>query len=440
MLATRADQENLIHEQQTAAAAKPLNQGLRGLTAKTPGNKAPKTPFKVPLNDENAQHNGGKSVLKTNGKAFDTLGKKGPAFDKNAFITPAGPRNRPALGVKTTNAKANVFKTPANQITEPSPLKTQKTGSPRLRRPKLKVLKPEVVQQTSDDSDVEPEYMPPKAIRKQSTSIFLKKELTIAALPDFDSDDEFGPNKTFPHLAPGNLTRGWESAYLSTVDDNGLTEMERQMKTREEAFEKEANHELQKALDEAFAGIEQDIMEDLNLAESDKKMSAPAKKASPPTLMAKNAASALSRTNKTTSRAAPASNPSAPKQRGNIALNVRKMRQPVPTPSNSTSQRHVSSTSASRSTVGYAQGRSISQRVRKPLTSVFRDKPSQSTSKSIMRAVSDEQALAQARDVVKRLRVQDLNLDNDEDGEDGLFDDMKIEDDDELDDFQLLMP
>jgi hypothetical protein len=36
--------------------------------------------------------------------------------------------------------------------------------------------------------------------------------------------------------------------------------------------------------------------------------------------------------------------------------------------------------------------------------------------------------------------VQNLNLDNDEDGEDGLFDDMKIEDDDELDDFQLPMP
>ena len=78
--------------QQAAAAAKPLNQGLRGFNAKTPGHKAPKTPFKVPLNDENAPF-AGKSVLKTkNGKAGEksfTVGKKA-AFDKSAFVTPAG--------------------------------------------------------------------------------------------------------------------------------------------------------------------------------------------------------------------------------------------------------------------------------------------------------------------------------------------------------------
>jgi hypothetical protein len=81
MFAARADQENFVHEQQTVAAAKPLNQGVRGFTAKTPGNKAPKTPFKIPLNDENAAGYTGKNGLKTNGKAF-TIGKK------NAFVTP----------------------------------------------------------------------------------------------------------------------------------------------------------------------------------------------------------------------------------------------------------------------------------------------------------------------------------------------------------------
>jgi len=158
MLSTRADQENFLHEQQTAAASKPLNQALRGFTAKTPGNKAPKTPYKVPLNDENTQFFGGKSVLKTNGKATTK-------FDKSAFVTPAGPRNRTALGAKTTNAKANFFKTPGNnQNGELSPLKTQRTGSPRLRRPKVKVLKAEVLE-TEGDDDVEIEYMPPKALR-----------------------------------------------------------------------------------------------------------------------------------------------------------------------------------------------------------------------------------------------------------------------------------
>jgi hypothetical protein len=86
------DQENLVHGFQTAAAAKPLNQGLKGYGSKTPGNKAPKTPFKIPLNDENAPFKGGKSVLKTNGKGNQDFlgGGKGGDLDKNAFITPAG--------------------------------------------------------------------------------------------------------------------------------------------------------------------------------------------------------------------------------------------------------------------------------------------------------------------------------------------------------------
>jgi hypothetical protein len=91
MLTAKVDQENLVHGQQTAAASKPLNQGLRGFSAKTPGNKAPKTPFKVPLNDENAPFQAGKSVLRTNNgkgqdRTFFTVGKR----DTSAFITPAG--------------------------------------------------------------------------------------------------------------------------------------------------------------------------------------------------------------------------------------------------------------------------------------------------------------------------------------------------------------
>jgi hypothetical protein len=89
MLAAHIDQENFVHGQQTAAAAKPLNQGAKGYAAKTPGRKAPKTPFKVPLNDENALFRGGKSGLKTNGKAADK-GTTKIAFDKSAFVTPAG--------------------------------------------------------------------------------------------------------------------------------------------------------------------------------------------------------------------------------------------------------------------------------------------------------------------------------------------------------------
>lgn len=89
MFATR-DQENLVHGHQQVAASKPLNQGTRSLQPKTPGNRFPKTPLKLPLNDENAPGGGlgGKgSVLGTKGKG---LGGKDSTIDKNAFITPMG--------------------------------------------------------------------------------------------------------------------------------------------------------------------------------------------------------------------------------------------------------------------------------------------------------------------------------------------------------------
>ena len=94
MLAAR-DQENLVHGHQAAAAAKPLNQGAKQLAPKTPGNKVPKTPFKIPLNDENgpAGFGGGKTGLKTGARGnenFMTIGKKGGLADKNTFVTPLG--------------------------------------------------------------------------------------------------------------------------------------------------------------------------------------------------------------------------------------------------------------------------------------------------------------------------------------------------------------
>ena len=92
MLAAR-DQENLVHGHQTTAAAKPLNQGIKQLAPKTPGNKVPKTPFKLPLNDENGTFAGGKTNLKTNLKGNENVpfgGKKAGLGDKNAFVTPMG--------------------------------------------------------------------------------------------------------------------------------------------------------------------------------------------------------------------------------------------------------------------------------------------------------------------------------------------------------------
>ena len=88
MLAAHHDQENVYTHQ--AGASK------QQLQAKTPGARYPKTPLKVPLNDENANHGfNGKSVLRgkgnnentlTVGKGANGLGKSG----KMAMVTPAG--------------------------------------------------------------------------------------------------------------------------------------------------------------------------------------------------------------------------------------------------------------------------------------------------------------------------------------------------------------
>jgi hypothetical protein len=71
-------QENVIHGHQQLAASKPLNHGVKGLAPKTPGNKYPKTPVRLPLRDENDQISlKGKGVLTAKAKVVD-----------NAFITP----------------------------------------------------------------------------------------------------------------------------------------------------------------------------------------------------------------------------------------------------------------------------------------------------------------------------------------------------------------
>lgn len=152
MFSTRVDQENLVYNHQAAAAAKPLNQ------TKTPGNKAPKTPFRANRNDENNAFLRGKSAFKeTKGKDF---------VKPDAFVTPAGPRTRAPLGAKTTNAKGLALQTPgAFTNAGHSAKNSQKPVSPRLRKAKVKIHRAEVVPVDAHDEEPEIEYMPPRSQR-----------------------------------------------------------------------------------------------------------------------------------------------------------------------------------------------------------------------------------------------------------------------------------
>ncbi|KAF2671322.1 hypothetical protein BT63DRAFT_477824 [Microthyrium microscopicum] len=397
MFAIQADQENFIHGQQTAAASKPLNQTVRGLTAKTPGNKAPKTPFKVPLNDENAKNGPGKSGLKTIG------GKAKATFDKSAFVTPAGPKNRPALGAKTTNAKARPFLTPAPpKAADPSPSK----GSPRLHRPKIKVLQSEPVDAEDDIPDIE--HMPPRS-----------KDLR-----DIPSEDTFGPDKRFPHLEPGNFSRGWAETYFSRDEATAA----REEAEARAAIKRDIEADCDKAMNAAFASIDDGLADELGMPKK-----AITKKAAPATMSSRRAATALSSA-PTTKRTVPAST----KARVPTALNVRKGRQtPVV-------ERAGATKALSKSTLGYAQGRAISQKVRKPATAIFRDtEPRAKRSMSaVSRTASDEEFDTQARDVVAQLRMQSLSLVDDDSEDEELLGRARLigDEEDELSDFQFPHP
>ena len=167
MLAAR-DQENLVHAHQAAGAAKPLNQGTRHAPPKTPGNKAPKTPYKLPLNDENAKGGltAGRKGLKTMGKGNENAvtGNKGGLGVPNAFTTPVAPKNRAPLGMKTTNAKTKMFQTPAPIKEDGLGKKDAKSISARKAKPRVmpaEMTKMEVLgDHELEERDIE--YMPPK--------------------------------------------------------------------------------------------------------------------------------------------------------------------------------------------------------------------------------------------------------------------------------------
>lgn len=147
------DQENAVRHLHAGAAGKSLNAGLKGFNAKTPGNKAPKTPFKIPLNDENAVGKAGKG-----NELFTT--NKGGKIDQNAFVTPAGKRRHGRLRKTTTDvsrsahARAAGHEDDQRQIealwnpsapllrkdaeTQPSPAPPQSQGPPARSRARVR--------------------------------------------------------------------------------------------------------------------------------------------------------------------------------------------------------------------------------------------------------------------------------------------------------------
>ncbi|KAI6869668.1 hypothetical protein KC338_g3367 [Hortaea werneckii] len=375
MFATRNHNENAIYEQQTAAAAKPLNQGLKGLQPKTPGAKGVnKTPFSKKHNDENASFGAGK----TGGKGGD-----GGKADMSAFVTPAGPRSRAPLGAKTTNAKA--LQTPAPGPNQEKP--SAKPTSPRLRRGKFKIHTAEADPLESQDGVPDVEYMPPRG----------------ESLPD-TPDDIYPHDTNYPQFQGANMTKGWWSEtkprsnrepedFLFGDFDKKFEELEQKEKAQKAAATATASTHTKKQSAPLSSRA-------LPRSNPPVKNSAPTIKRAPSTLTSKTAASALSSQPqpKATSRAVPsfAAPTAAAKARAPSSIlpsrSKPKISNPYPnvrgnvgrpgkatttaTATAPTASSHTAARVASNSTLGYSRGRQVSaNRHKTPLQDLYRAPP-----------------------------------------------------------------
>lgn len=375
-------QENLVHHQHTQAGKQP---GSR-LQPKTPGARYPKTPLKIPLNDENAPHavGGGKSILAprprgTGAENIMTISKA----DKGNFVTPSGEKlqqhawqttpltSRPAetrtrapLGNKTTNAKARtghgvVVKEVVKQI-EQTQLKPTTVRPPRQRSPQRETKKLSV--HSGDDEVTTAATARAAAPEEEEPDV----EFAPERVPDLPYVSDVWPAGTLSLecLKPEHRFRGYYQHYFDPVDDDGVPRSDRRLeKEKREVFER-GQREAARALDED---------PNLNFSVSPKKtkpVTDPIKRRQPPTIASRSAASALSMApqslapTKATSTSAgtdPTKRPSAmgpPKKIGFLQLPSRQQpeaKKPLPTTATGPS------VAASRSTIGYTKGRSVLQ-------------------------------------------------------------------------------
>lgn len=334
MLARR-DQENLVNTHQTAAAAKPLNQGVKQLAPKTPGRQ-------IPLRDENNPLAFGKNTVKGNG-ARQENGKPG----KLAPVTPMEPRNRAPLGVKTNNPKAKAPQTPAPFGGTLKPGNTNRRASTVRKKtgPTVQPSQTKVFTESAHDDVPDIEYMPPKP----------------TDLPDIPDDITY--DTTFPQFRPKNRALGMESVYgKQEVGRDGLTLKERKFRENSLKCDQLAEEMIMKQLDSI----------NFNESSEEEHLKAPApapqprttrSKATPAaprhtrtvsTLRSREAANALAAPKPS---AAPLRVAPAPKSRLPSALMPKKKTR---VPTNPSSMRNTAAAVTSNNTLGYSKGRSVS--------------------------------------------------------------------------------
>ena len=251
--------------------------------------------------------------------------------------------------MKTTNAKATAFQTPAPLTAS---AKTQK-ASPRLRRPKVKVQPDAPVDDEDDVPDIE--YMPPKEI------------------PLLDDYDYLPRDWHIPKLEAGGV---WE-AYHDPIEDDGRTKLQRQFdekmerdrKKRDEDFEKKFNEQMDKEQADMARRFGVEIPKKAAPKPALKSIRDGKKTTGISTLKARSAAAALSEPRRPIHVASTAAS------RSRLPTKTLASQKPSAIPASS---RHAAAAAASRSTIGYAQGRENAANknpARKPLSNVTKPAP-----------------------------------------------------------------
>ncbi|RKU42081.1 hypothetical protein DL546_004896 [Coniochaeta pulveracea] len=428
MLALHHDQENRV----------------RTLQPKTPGARYPKTPLKVPLNDENAPHGlAGKSILrpKNNNENMMTVGKAG----KSSFVTPAQPRTaRAPLGNKTTNAKARTGQLEGAKDTVKGLEKT--TLKPTISKPKnhgpihQDSLKLDVHVDSEPVEEEEVEYCPPRP-----------KDIP------YESDIIPRGALTFEAFKPENFLKGYYDHYYNPVDEDGVPIRVREMEEQRQLAFKKLDEQVMKDMDEFDWSVD-DIPETKLLK---KKPSAPAVAESsqptvkaikkpttrevtkqPPTLAARKAASTLAMTTRPATATSVARKPMAPAPGRSVLNPLKRSVQPRPAATRESSTERATALAASRSTVGYGKGRSVSSAIqgsRPPVT-----RPPRTLTRSVSTASNaSDSTITPARFAQIQARVDEplkklefLSIFDGEEEDDGLLGGSALPIDDD-DDFQL---
>ena len=273
--------------------------------------------------------------------------------------------------MKTTNAKSRAFHTPA-----PAPLSSAKTQkvSPRLRRPKVKVHQPELEAESEDDVP-EIEYMPPKEV------------------PLEDDMDEYLPRDwNFPKINHATMVRGIFEAYHNPVEDDGRTRKQREFEEEVQRERKQRDDEFEKVFEAQMASYDTEARRYFGM---DEPTAAPklAITSLPPartttgisTMRARSAAAALM----------PASKPSSaapmPVAKSRLPSGIVSGRKPIKPFAEPSASRQAAAVMASKSTIGYAQGRAgrTGPAARKPLSNVTKPTPFSATARRAVTASSN---------------------------------------------------